>query len=68
MIGKVIDKAHQGQDDRAEARSRPTATGVAMAASGNIYVDLFHRPDADEDRLKCWEMFQTLSTSTCTRS
>lgn len=30
------------------------------AGKGKIFVDLFHSAEVDEDRRKCWDMFQTL--------
>ncbi len=30
------------------------------ADKGKIFVDLFHSAEVDEDRRKCWDMFQTL--------
>lgn len=59
LITKIIDKA-TGDKTVVKQLLETWRNWGGMAGSGNIYVDLFHRPDVDQDRLECWDMFQTL--------
>jgi hypothetical protein len=59
LIAKIIDKATSDTTTVTKLVETWRNWG-GMAGSGNIYVDLFHRPDVDADRLQCWDMFQTL--------
>lgn len=59
IIAKIIDKTTSNKTNVTKLVETWRNWG-GMASSGNIYVDLFHRPDTDEDRLKCWDMLQTL--------
>lgn len=59
LIVKIVDKATADKETVRKLVETYRNWG-GMAGDGDIYVDLFHNPDVDQDRAKCWEMFQTL--------
>jgi len=59
LIVKIVEKATADKETVRKLVETYRNWG-GMAGGGNIYVDLFHSTDVDQDRGKCWEMFQTL--------
>jgi hypothetical protein len=59
VIAKIVDKATLDKDTVKKLVETRRGWG-GMASGGNVYVDLYHDPDADKDRQAGWEMLQTL--------